>query len=706
MALALEAGDAGAPTDDLRNTVERDNRDTCRSVASLRDWLERLRDDAIAAGAPLSRPVVKEGDASEEVTALESRQNAARAQLLEGLPLDACASGHPQHPYWLLAYLVDWHRRESKAEWWEYYRLRDLPESDLVEERQAIAGLAFVERVDIVRNVKTGRPTGSVIDRYRYPLQEVELGRKGRLEAAGGIKVGDLVGHDRLARTIDIKKNAAQAELHPTSVFRTDVVATNIQQEALLRFAAAPDLSNCGADLLFRREPRLRSGAFRLNAGETAGECAVRVATALDRTTLAIQGPPGAGKTHIGAQMIRTLVRAGKKVGVTATSHKVIRNLLDAVLNVSARDQLTLIFEDPIVVGHKCDAEDDDDSAHSPVIEFDKNETSLEALGAGQIQVLGGTSWLWSREEAARSVDVLFIDEAGQMSLANALAVSSAAESLVLLGDPQQLDQPRKGSHPDGVGISALEHVLGGARTMPLDRGLFLPTTWRLHPSIAAMTSELFYDGKLASKAGLERQRLAGTGDFDGAGLWWVPVEHDGNRNASLEEVDAVVAIVDRLLAPGATWLDERHVARQLTAADLRVVAPFNAQVNRLAERLAGRGVPVGTVDKFQGQEAPVAIYSMATSRAEDAPRGMEFLYSLNRFNVATSRARCAAIVVASPRLLESACRTPRQITLANALCRYVELARVPSTWPLSAAGARESVVLLENGAQLVDRQR
>ena len=189
------------------------------------------------------------------------------------------------------------------------------------------------------------------------------------------------------------------------------------------------------------------------------------------------------------------------------------------------------------------------------------------------------------------------------MSLANTLAVSGAARSLVLLGDPQQLEQPQKGSHPDGVGVSALEHVLGGAATMPPDRGLFLPTTWRLHPAICAFTSEVFYEGKLEPKPGLERQRLTGTGAFDGAGLWWVPVDHDGNQNVSMEEVAAVERIVKILLGKvgqgfSPAWTDEDGTSRPLLPTDLLVVAPYNAQVNRLTERLAARGVPVGTVDR------------------------------------------------------------------------------------------------------------
>ena len=209
---------------------------------------------------------------------------------------------------------------------------------------------------------------------------------------------------------------------------------------------------------------------------------------------------------------------------------------------------------------------------------------------------------------------------------------------------------------------------------MPADRGIFLPITWRMSPALTSFTSELFYEGKLTAKQGLERQALSGVDAFAGSKLWMVPVEHDGCQSASDEEVTAVVKLVERLLAPGSMWINELGEAKQLTGDDIRIVAPFNAQVNRIAEKV-GAAVPVGTVDKFQGQTCAVVIYSMATSRPEDAPRGMEFLYSLNRLNVATSRARCAVFLVASPRLFEPECRTPRQMQLANALCRFRELA-------------------------------
>jgi superfamily I DNA and/or RNA helicase len=281
-------------------------------------------------------------------------------------------------------------------------------------------------------------------------------------------------------------------------------------------------------------------------------------------------------------------------------------------------------------------------------------------------------------------VDVLFVDEAGQMSLANVLALSQAAKNLVLLGDPQQLEQPLKGSHPEGADVSALEHLLAGARTIPPEKGLFLEKTWRLHPKLCEFTSEVFYEGRLRFREGLERQGIEGHPWLGQAGLWFVPVRHDGNQNAAPEEVDRIAGIVDTLIQPGVNWIADDNRSRPLQLDDVLIVSPYNAQVSDLAARLPN--ARIGTVDKFQGQQAPVVIYSLTTSSPEDAPRGMEFLYSLNRLNVATSRAQGIVIVVGSPRLLEPECRTPRQMQLANALCRYRELAQVAE---IAARGAR-----------------
>jgi len=304
----------------------------------------------------------------------------------------------------------------------------------------------------------------------------------------------------------------------------------------------------------------------------------------------------------------------------------------------------------------------------------------------GMCHILGGTAWLWSSKDFKEAVDVLFIDEAGQMALANVLAASQAAKSIVLLGDPQQLEQPLKETHPDGAEASALEHVLNGEKTISESKGLFLDETWRLHPSVCGFTSEVFYENRLRSRMGLEEQRIVGLPWLGEAGLWFMPVTHDGNRSSSTEEVECIAALVEELLQPGVSWEDTKGRPRKLRVDDILIVAPYNAQVSDLAERLP-TGMRIGTVDKFQGQEAPVVIYSLTTSSQKDAPRGMEFLYSLNRLNVATSRAMGMVIVLGSPQLLTPSCRSPRQMQLANALCRYVELAgtRQLSKHPASA---------------------
>ena len=639
MELAVENNLMADLKPEVKIAVEGYNRDDCVSTLRLRDWLESLRADMNVRtyDGRMPRPELKAGEASPELDERRQRVEALRGQLL----------GKDSDAWRVMAYLLDWHRREDKAEWWEYFRLLDLTDEQLLDEGRAVAGLTFVEEV--------GKIAKSFQQRYAYPQQEMELRKGDSLKLKDKSGWGEVISVDRAARTIDVKVGPKRRDDRPTSAFAHKVINPKIMEEALDKIGS--DLIDGHADpvarALLERQPPT-----------------TRVATELRDTVLAIQGPPGTGKTYTGGKMICDLVEAGKKVGIAATGHKVIRNLLDAVALEAANRKIS------VSLGHKGGAEDEEDGGDGPkVIAADSNEDALELLASGKVQVLGGTAWLWARAEFNKAVDVLFVDEAGQVSLANAMAMTQAARALVLLGDPQQLDQPENGTHPDGVGVSALEHILGDHKTMPEERGMFLADTWRFGAPICDFTSEVFYENKLkpTSEKRLDLQRLS-RGPIDGAGLFVVDVHHDGNRNGSDEEVDAVVKLVEKLTAPGSTWTDHKGDVHQMTADDILVVSPYNVQVSRLQERLAAQ---VGTVDKFQGKQAPVVIYSTATSRPEDAPRGMEFLYSLNRLNVATSRAKCAAIVVASPYLFEPECKTPRQIQLANALCRFREMAKI-----------------------------
>lgn len=662
----LELGQGTAIPNEMSAAVERYNRDDCLSAVGLRVWLESLRTDCEARGQAIPRPVPPVADAGEALRERQARVQALMGRLLADVPADGTARSQDQQAHWLLAQLLEFHRREDKAVWWDFFRLAELPENERFDEPAALAGVEFVDRV--------GGTPRCPIDRYRFPPQEffVRLGSQAVLDEDR--KLGTLEAIDFDGRTVDIKKRADAADLHPRTMFFHQWIDPRPLADALLRlgeWVAANEVNGPGRcraarDLLLQSPPRLTQGTAWVLVDESAVDRARRLSVALDHGALPVQGPPGSGKTYTGARMICALVRAGRSVGVTATSHKVIRNLLDEVQRAAA--------EEGFVV--RCIQKVNEISADDTEAfrETDSNDAVRTALQSGEASVAGGTAWLWAREDFFELVDVLVVDEAGQMSLASVLAAAQGARSIVLLGDPQQLEQPLQGSHPEGTAVSVLQRVLGGHDTIPDDRGLFLEETWRLHPALCAFTSEMFYEGRLRSRPGLDQQRLLGPGPLDGSGLWFYPVVHEGNQNWSPEEAAAVAELVERLGGGHYTWIGADGEPRPLRRQDVLIVAPYNAQVYAIQDRLPG--ARVGTVDRFQGQEAPAVIYSMTTSSPEDAPRGMEFLYSLNRLNVATSRARCAVVLVANPRMFEPDCQTPRQMRLANAFCRYLELAR------------------------------
>jgi len=653
--------------EEIREVMEGYNREDCVSTAKLREWLEVCRKTLIQSGTQVPRFVDRDEAPSEELDERQRRVAALVERLTDGIPTDFQARTNEQQARWLLGQLEDWHRREDKATYWEGYRLADLDDAHLLEDRAGLAGLRFLGRLEVERKIP--------VDRYSFEKQETEARAEKELYSKGE-KFGTVVEIDMAERTVDIKKTKKTEGMHPTAVYVWDrPLSVKEHAEALFRIGEwvaangieAPGRYRAGRDLLLRKRPRLEKGeTLEPRAGESPQGTACRIAAALKDSVFAIQGPPGAGKTFTGARMICELVKQGKKIGVTALSHKVIRKLLEEVVDAAKKGRQ---------LGVNCTERSDDEEWTEGIAIAGKNEEAWEALVSGKANVVGGTSWMWSPEAAFEAVDVLFIDEAGQMGLADVLAVSQAAKSLVLIGDPQQLERPLKGSHPEGAEKSALEHLLGDHKTIPPDMGFLLPRTWRLHPKICDFTSELFYEQRLQSELLTESRVLEGHPWLKGAGLWFVPVEHEGNRNSSAEEVELVARIVKGLLRPEVQWFYRAGERRRLQEEDILIVAPYNAQVADLWTRLPS--MKIGTVDKFQGQEEAVVIYSMTTSSPEDAPRGMEFLYSLNRLNVATSRAKTAVIVVGNPRLFEPECRSPRQMQLANALCRYREMAVV-----------------------------
>ncbi len=677
----LELGEGERPEATHLDRIERYNRDDVVSNARLRDWLEERRAElAHLSGQAVPRPGKRQDHLPRELTDAQARVQALVYRLIADVPTDPAGRNGEQHARWLLAQLLGWHRREDKSTWWEFHRLMDLTPEQLVDEDDPIGWLEPVGPIDEADN---GKQTW----RYTFPAQEYDLGR-GRLydprrkqdEPDGAPfdwAIGDLVAVDPARLTVDIRRSPADS--HPVAVVPLPWIPTPEHQRRLFELGEwvlahgidGPGPHQAARDLLLRRPPRVgqEPGAHLCRDGELDLDGARRLALALERTVLAIQGPPGSGKTYSGARMICSLLRAGKRVGITGTSHKVIGNLLRTVLDAANLEEVEVSATQRAEAGVEL--------AH-PLVTRANNPGQVAAhLGDGRANLAAGTSWLWASPRLAGAVDVLFVDEAGQISLANVLAMAGAAGSLVLLGDPQQLDQPLTGSHPPGAERSALAHVLGDAATMPPAQGLFLETTWRLHPALCAFTSEVFYDDRLEPERHLDVQRLqAAEPLLDGVGPRLLEVATRGADNESPIEAEAVAGLARSLVQGGATWVNDHGDVHPVTWAEVLIVAPYNAQVGAI-RRLLPAEARVGSVDKFQGQEAPISIYSLTTSSPELAPRGMDFLYSRHRLNVATSRARCVALVVASPDLLRVRARTPEGMRLANAFCRFAELARL-----------------------------
>jgi predicted RecB family nuclease len=616
----LESGENG-----ILEGIRAYNEEDCRSTVALHEWLLALRPRDMPWRAPPD-----EREVSEEA----EERDAERAALH-----DALLGGEEEgSPCWLLAHLLYYHRRESKSQWWEWFHHLGLDDDELLEDTDTIGGLKLVDAVDDGQSLRYT---------FSFPPQEHKIdGRCFDPATVRGYKaqVDDELGLVTLRRS----KNLADEPL-PRALIPSPPIPDWRHRDAIARFARAyrdGPASGALVEVLERRPPRAR---LDLPVPEAA--------LSLDGSYLFVQGPPGSGKTWQGAKVAVALMRAGRRVGVTSLSHKAIGKLLTEIER-EAREQ-GFRFR-----GRKKSSGDDDSRFEGDFIDCSDH---WQDLVDPELQLVAGTSWLFVYPQSEGFLDTLIVDEAGQVALADVIAVGQAARNLVFLGDPNQLPQVSQGAMPEEAKQSVLQHLLGEERTVPPDRGIFLVETWRLRPELTAFTSDVYYAGKLECGPPCASRSVAA-----GNGLVFREVPHVGNGQLSWEEADEVARAIESLL--GTAYTDEKGVTRPLAVEDVLVVTPYNAQVRTLRHRVPA-GVRVGTVDKFQGQEAPVVIVSLASSSGEEAPRGIAFVFNRNRINVATSRAQCRVELVCSPRLLEADCKSVDDMRLVNALCRFVELA-------------------------------
>jgi uncharacterized protein len=651
----------------ILEAIERYNEEDCVSTLRLRDWLlERRAEAGQASGLTIPWKPVEVPEERPEREAEDERTRARRERLTALAAESDSPTGSlfvPQaggEGLQLLADLLLYHRREAKPEYWAYFERRKRSLDELMDDTQAIANLEPVEEAP--RAVAK-----SLVHTLRFPPQEFKLNADPKAQVEDPFRqssAGCIEWLDSRRGLLGLKRGAKRLDDPlPLAVIAGPPLDTRMQRAALGRVADAL-IDGTGryqavCDILDRRAPRLRQPAASvLQTTTLAGQQAL--VAGLDHSYLFVQGPPGSGKTWTGARLIVSLIAAGHRVGVAANSHKAINNLLHEVDAVAVTEGVTLRG---LKKGSGADALDG-----RLITDTDSNE----ACETADVNLIAGTAWLFSRPAMDGRLDYLFIDEAGQVALADTLAMATSARNVIVLGDPQQLPHVRQGLHPNGAGRSVLEHLLNGSATVGAERGLFLERSWRMHPAICAFVSSLSYEGRLRSAPGCERQAIHST-SLSGSGLRYLPVFHEGNAQQSIEEARAVAAEVRTLLAEG-SWTDGRGTLRRLTPADILVVAPYNMHVRCLQEWLPD-GVEAGTVDRFQGREAAVVFFCMASSTGEDVPRGVDFLFSRNRFNVAVSRAKAMAVVVSSPRLMETRCRSVDQMQLVNALCAFVEAA-------------------------------
>jgi uncharacterized protein len=625
------------------------NIDDCDSTMELAEWLRAEQEKADIPPCPPREEKLPPKHYDENVDELQEA-------------LTAMIPKYPEAK--LLLYLTDFYKREAKPGWWRFFdRLASLPE-ELYEDADCLAVLKAYDEAEKETPSRSRR------------VYEFDVDQECKLKAGDNcvhhhddtirVSVQDIC-YERgyVALTSNHEEGLPESmTLVPIDTFNHDTLGRAVNEYSRA-WVENPEQPNAVRDFIHRLPPRIKNhsgGAIVPTDGDLI-ENVIEVVKCMENTTLCIQGPPGTGKTYTAEHVIAELVKNGKKVGITSNSHKAINNLLTRAFDRCKKAGISGTF---VKVG-KYDEE-----------EINERST-IETPGSGSqvsitknTSVIGGTAWCFASDNFKDQIDYLFVDEAGQMSIANLIAVARSCKNIIVMGDQMQLAQPIQGTHPGDSGASVLDYYLEDHATIPGDLGVFLPVTYRMHPNICGFISSAVYEDRLTSNPDCAKQKLdvSGSNYLDQeAGIKFIPVEHEGNTQAADEEVVVIMKLVKDLL--GRSYTNSKGKKSKLTLEDILVVAPYNLQVRKLQDAL-GEEARVGSVDKFQGQEAPVVILSMCCSDAAASYRGIEFLFNKNRLNVAISRAQVAAIVVGHPGLVRTFAGSTEKVAQVNMFCRLV----------------------------------
>lgn len=632
------------------------NEADCYSTYLLREWLLNLRPSSIKWFKPEDRNAVSDKAPTRSLKELEQEQRVA-ALLQSTTEADYKFKE-------LVAALLGFYRREEKPEWWALFERQGKDYEDLLEDAECITGL-------VLHPQKTPFPDKrSTVYTYSFPTQDHKLSTGDQWSLITPIKsLGTVYETNDKESTISLKTTATLSSalsitLHP-------IVRTGSLKSALDRFADAviTKTNNYSAITAFlkRQNPRIRglTPNTPIVADATSIEQICKSVARLHNSYLFIQGPPGSGKTYTSSRIIVDLLRQGKRIAISSNSHKAINNLLSKIEEMAKEQKISFR-------GQKKSSSDEDSFNGEMIADVFENK-QIDPLRS---QLVAGTAWLFAEETLDQKFDYIFVDEAGQVSLANFVVMSLSAKNIVLIGDQMQLNHPLKGTHPNESGVSALEYLLQGQATVPQNKGVFLNTSWRMHDKVCHFISDAVYNGRLCSEKDNQNQSLIFSKEAHPSlirhGIQFIPVQHIGCSQKSEKEGAIIKELYFNLLEQ--KYRDRKSQIHPITSENILVIAPYNMQVNHLKSILP-QEARVGTVDKFQGQEAEIVLISMTTSSHEDMPRNIEFLYNKQRLNVAISRARTLAVVIANQQLLEIPCIDIEQMRTVNTLCWAKEYA-------------------------------
>lgn len=644
------------------------NEEDCLSTKLLCDWLREVQtQEKISYIDKLEKPVEDPKEIKvDDITFLTSQ---LAKKLIHKIEIEPNLTNEQKKLKELFANLLEFHRREDKPMWWAMFDRHEMTEEELIEDVNCLGGL--VRTNSPVQLVKR-----SFLHEYSFePTQDTKMKSDIKCYYAHDLDTKvDITHINNKQGLVSIKIGPSQSQPPERLSLIPDefIPATTIQKSifsTVKEWDDANKLSQAITDFLLRRRPCIDGNieGSIIKGVKSLKEEAIDVIKNMNNTTLCIQGPPGSGKTYIASHAIVELIRNGKTVGVTSNSHKAIDNVIDKVMAVA--DEQNINF-------HTVKIKKKKENVENKKIHI--VDTASKVFPNTKFKLISGTAWTFSNELAKNQLDYLFVDEAGQVSIANLIGMAASTKNIVLMGDQMQLSQPTKGSHPGESGQSCLNYLLQEHQTIPNNLGIFLDKTFRLHPNICSFISNAIYEGRLLPEAVTsQRQIIVPLQDNNlitkDSGILFVPVEHEDNSQASEEEVEAIEKLINDLLK--CKFKDKDNNIRPLTMDDILIVAPYNMQVLKIQEAIPQ--AKVGSVDKFQGQEAAVVIISMCASNAADSVRGLEFLLNKNRINVAISRAQVLAIVVGNPNLANTPCNTVEQMELVNLFCKILEQGQI-----------------------------